>query len=237
MVIVKPQKVTQGCLLGTMPKKQGPRKSNKKHAKHARRNLPRFQSYQPRAALIEFPHVWRGSITEAAAGLGITYTWRANSLFDPDFTGAGVQPLGFDQWSALYSTYRVWQCDYEITFANLTSTAIVVGIVKTPNAALTSTASSWLIERDSKSFTLGPKESGQSVIKTRGSLYPWKVLNVTKQQYLMDGRSSAAMTGNPTSLAYLTTFLVGFGTIASVSIMVKFKYKAQLISRTEIDMS
>lgn len=33
--------------------------------------------------------------------------WRANSLFDPDQSGVGHQPLGFDQYSAFYANYQV----------------------------------------------------------------------------------------------------------------------------------
>lgn len=35
------------------------------------------------------------------------HVFRMNSLNDPDFTGTGKQPLGFDQWSAFYKRYRV----------------------------------------------------------------------------------------------------------------------------------
>ncbi len=34
-------------------------------------------------------------------------TWRANSVFDPNLTGVGGQPPGFDQWAAFYSRYVV----------------------------------------------------------------------------------------------------------------------------------
>lgn len=40
------------------------------------------------------------------AGFG-TYIFRMNSLFDPDFTGGGEQPLLFDQYALLYSEYEV----------------------------------------------------------------------------------------------------------------------------------
>lgn len=36
-----------------------------------------------------------------------TNTYALNSCFDPDVTGAGHQPLGFDQWSGFYSNYEV----------------------------------------------------------------------------------------------------------------------------------
>lgn len=36
-----------------------------------------------------------------------TLVYSLNSAFDPDVTGVGHQPLGFDEWSAFYSHYEV----------------------------------------------------------------------------------------------------------------------------------
>ena len=38
---------------------------------------------------------------------GAVHNFRANSLYDPDLTGVGGQPLGFDQMAALYNHYVV----------------------------------------------------------------------------------------------------------------------------------
>lgn len=35
------------------------------------------------------------------------HNFAANGLFDPDLTYAGAQPIGFDQWMALYDVYTV----------------------------------------------------------------------------------------------------------------------------------
>jgi len=44
------------------------------------------------------------------------YVYCLNSLFDPDVTGGGHQPRGFDQWSALFGQYMVHGCKYEVRF-------------------------------------------------------------------------------------------------------------------------
>ncbi len=40
--------------------------------------------------------------------------YRANSVFDPDETGAGHQPLGFDQWMLAYQTFTVIGCKMHV---------------------------------------------------------------------------------------------------------------------------
>lgn len=55
-----------------------------------------------------------------SSNTGVTYMsshfFRGNSCFDPDYTGVGVQPYGWDQWTALYGTYRVAASSIKINF-------------------------------------------------------------------------------------------------------------------------
>lgn len=59
----------------------------------------------PDTTLVKLKYVDFISMTNIG-GIG-TYTYRLNSCFDPDFTGSGHQPMGFDQWSAFYGHYQV----------------------------------------------------------------------------------------------------------------------------------
>lgn len=55
-----------------------------------------------------------------AGTFGNTQTMRLNSLFDPDLTGVGHQPYGYDQMAALYNVYKVTRVQVELTFTAMT---------------------------------------------------------------------------------------------------------------------
>lgn len=71
------------------------------------------------------------------AGATMQQVFRGNSLFDPDYTGTGHQPTGFDQLSALYKWYNVLASSIKVELvANMTGTAIAsaeVSIIPTVN--------------------------------------------------------------------------------------------------------
>lgn len=43
----------------------------------------------------------------ATSGVPVAYTFRLNSLYDPDYTATGTQPYGFDQLATFYNNYTV----------------------------------------------------------------------------------------------------------------------------------
>lgn len=61
-----------------------------------------------------------------AANTNTTYLFSVNSLFDPDTQVGGQQPVGFDQWSALYRHYRVVGCRAEVTLGQSSLTQIAL---------------------------------------------------------------------------------------------------------------
>ncbi len=58
----------------------------------------------------------------------ITQVYRTNSVFDPNFTGAGGQPRYFDQWAAMFGSYCVLHCDVRHELVN-TSTTVPFTVV------------------------------------------------------------------------------------------------------------
>jgi hypothetical protein len=66
----------------------------------------------------------RVGLTSTAGILTSTVFW-GNNLFDPNFTGTGSQPEGFDQWALLYDSYTVYRSRIKVTIAATGATTSV----------------------------------------------------------------------------------------------------------------
>lgn len=52
------------------------------------------------------------------AAASVIQMFRSNSIWDPDYSGGGHQPLIRDTWASMYDYYTVLSCDYTIRLYN-----------------------------------------------------------------------------------------------------------------------
>lgn len=94
----------------------------------------------PKLLYVTLPYV-----TDLYYNIGTTAPTRVgrvmscNSAFDPDQTGTGHQPLGFDQWKELFSSYTVVRSHISAVYTATTEESLVgalsqcrIGITKVP---------------------------------------------------------------------------------------------------------
>lgn len=97
---------------------------------------------------MNLPYVERSIlINPAIGGLAASYYFSANGLYDPNITGGGHQPLGFDQIMPMYDHYTVIASKITCTFYNDdTSIKQVVGLRLADSTTLTSADPTALME-------------------------------------------------------------------------------------------
>lgn len=63
---------------------------------------------------------WTAPYREVSIGGVSRQQFRINSIYDPDYSGGGTQPLGRDLLAGMYNYYRVLQTDFKCEFAAAT---------------------------------------------------------------------------------------------------------------------
>lgn len=95
--------------------------------------------------------------TSATNNLTSNQAFRANGIFDPDYTGAGHQPLGHDQWNTFYNHYLVVGSKISVTMVPSVATGngmTLIGCWLTANANLPTTNMTEMMEKNRGMFQL-----------------------------------------------------------------------------------
>lgn len=107
------------------------------------------------------------------AGGVLTNVFRANSIFDPDFSGVGGQPLGTDQYFALYSVCTVKKSKITVTAINTGTSGVIYGATLSPSSTTLLTAKEY-VEQQTTGYAY-QQASLHSINQTAKSSFDAKV--------------------------------------------------------------
>ena len=148
--------------------------------------------------------------------VGTTNTFRLNGLYDPDTTGVGHQPYGFDQITPFFSSYTVRKVWIAITVTGVDDSSTFLAWMVQPQSSTTTLASTTLeqvSEYDEMNFVmLGQSTSG--VPNQQVTLPPIdlpKLEGLSWQAYYGNSNYRGLVATNP---AQGSQFVVGIGNAA-----------------------
>jgi len=218
-----------------------PRRRNKMVAKKKRSRstpstlqIPRISKgnqYYPRFNYAPMPIQHRSILTYtseqktvggAIGGVvGIVHEYALNGLYDPDLSGVGHQPMGFDQLSAMWKRYRVWKVDFKIRCFAPTTAAFLVAQVnnsQVPSGTVAGQTYSTLNERTNCATKIFYFDDDRTV-------YGSFTMNEIEGHSIQDENYTGGDTGNPGNLAKL---VIGCGDTDGLN-SAGFKYFVELV--------
>lgn len=91
------------------------------------------------------------TITSGASSAG-TYVFSANGCFDPDITGSGGQPMGFDQMNVFFNHYTVLRSRIRVVFMTNSTNLRVTAALSTSGSSTAVTSIETLVENGDLTF-------------------------------------------------------------------------------------
>lgn len=157
------------------------------------------------------------------------YRFNLNSIYDPNQSGTGHQPYGFDTLATLYNRYRVIACGWRINVnwaSNSTAQPVLVGAIPA-NEALTFSTLSELRENPRAKYI--SQNYGGPILTLKGKSYLPSLVGRNKAQYMADDRYQATMTTNPNELAILNVMTgpSGLDTPGAATLQIVLEYTVE----------
>lgn len=156
---------------------------------------------------------------------GATYVFAANGLFDPNITGVGHQPAGFDQYMLLYGEYVVTKSWIKIVSVNTDpNSQQLIGISFLDKSATSVDPRVYIEQGSCKWSLLDTYKSGSVVTLT----HEVDMRKVSTQDIFTEDNFTGSATTNPTDTHYwhLWAAPIDLATNTSaVSLMVEIQYE------------
>lgn len=160
-----------------------------------------------------------------------------NGLFDPDLSGVGHQPMGFDQWTPFFRLYKVFKVDVKIrpiiTSNTATNSFIAAKITASQDGSL---ASGLTYDYCSEQRNIAVRLLSND---NEDVIYRSFTISEIEGHNIADDNYGAAVTGNPGNLPKLRLACgnVSATDTGSINVIVEFVFHAVFYNRTSLPQS
>lgn len=202
------------------------------HRKQAGVHIPRRPLF-PLSARQAMDHKYLTTISlDPGAGSYGYYRFRTNSLFDPDHTGVGHQPMYFDQMAALYKEYVVTGAKIIVTLYPQTSLGEAIALYDVPvlivskeNDTDNPTDPGTIIEQGTLHQNYRVVKSDDTPTTVR---LGWSLRKSEAVTDIMNPDWVSTATGNPSAASYFRVVYGNFAgeNVAAIRCLVELRYHA-----------
>lgn len=225
-----------------MPRRYAKKRTRRPRKRRYIRRMQRAQNMmvpsgmpQQRRAYMRFCEQVNLTVT---SGILTSNVFRANSLYDPDYSQTGHSPMSFNQWAALFNHYVVTGSRIKATLLSDTSNSSPVSFGAYLTDTFTVPYTDWASFREAKKGSvqnyIGRQSKSRSVVSKFSAK---KFFNVKDVKDNTD-RIGAAVTTNPTEEAF---FIIWCNTLDSGSdtyqVLVEIDYIADFSEPKDLTTS
>lgn len=171
-----------------------------------------------------------------------TQIFNLNSIYDPDRSGVGHQPLGYDQWAAFYNRYRVIGVKVTVQAANYQSQCgATCAIIGTNSAGLVLASDAIHEQQHMTRMVLSNSAGG----KNSGTLSKYfslsRITGVSDMTYRSSDQYAAQFGANPTETIcghiYWENLLAPGGQSSAGVARINVIYYVELFDRNTLSLS
>lgn len=159
-----------------------------------------------------------------------------SSIYDPDYTAAGHQPLWRDTLATMYGRFRVFGVKYSIAFKNTNVSQLTWAYIKHSDNSTTETNSNTLRERrEGKSLMLDSNSGRTNTV--RGYLDVAKSYGLSKREFYNDDSFISAIGATPVKTAFLHLYTLTMHSSAILHAQVDLQYYVEFLDRVDVSGS
>lgn len=165
------------------------------------------------------------------------YIYRGNSLYDPDVTTGGHQPLFYDQYIAVYEKYRVFGSSIRIQVVN-ESTVPAYVIITPSTSPVTLTTVSAILEQNRASSLRVILPNGYNSSSQKRYCSTKQATGVTYKE-ILDQDYAATYGANPINLWYWNLFAESIDNTTNLSLrfIVTITFYCEFFDRQNVAQS